>query len=136
MASDYLLRLDGIPGESKGRLNGLPISDFTSVPAASILGCNTGNINTVCDGLTFQTLSNPLFDAIIFRFTDVAGGNPGSTTYLFANGSFNSFGSYTSVNGDAFFTLSAVPEAATWLSLILGFGLVGMVLRRRRLRAA
>ena len=33
--------------------------------------------------------------------------------------------------GAGIFTLSAVPEAATWAMMILGFGVVGTALRRR-----
>lgn len=33
---------------------------------------------------------------------------------------------------DATFTLSAVPEPATWLTMIAGFGMIGAAMRRRR----
>jgi len=127
------MKFDDIKGESfAGKIGDLPISDFASVAAASLDRCTTGNVATVCDGLTFQTFSYPSFDALIFGFTDVAGGSRGVSTILFADGTFDAFGSYTSIDGSATLTLSAVPEVATWLMLIVGFGLVGSMLRRRR----
>lgn len=38
-------------------------------------------------------------------------------------------------NGDLILTQNGVPEPATWMSLILGFGLLGAALRRRRVLA-
>lgn len=38
-------------------------------------------------------------------------------------------------NGDLILTQNGVPEPATWMSLILGFGVVGAALRRRRVLA-
>ena len=38
-------------------------------------------------------------------------------------------------NGDVVLTQNGVPEPATWMSLILGFGLLGTALRRRRVLA-
>ncbi|KKC24972.1 hypothetical protein WP12_17185 [Sphingomonas sp. SRS2] len=36
----------------------------------------------------------------------------------------------------AYGTVSAAPDPATWMTLLLGFGIIGMSLRRRRTRAA
>lgn len=50
---------------------------------------------------------------------------------IFGNGTFLTVNSTAPIT--AFFSESAVPEPATWLTLILGFGLTGAAIRRRRL---
>lgn len=71
---------------------------------------------------------------------------PGQWQLLGANGTFTSQGGplnlayFDSNNGDNFgeitFTITAVPEAATWAMMIVGLGIVGGSLRVRRRSAA
>jgi hypothetical protein len=136
MPSDYLLTLDGVPGESASVGGTFPIADLTRFSAAQLDRCTTGNALTVCDGLSFETTSFPVYDAINFNFINLRDGTPGAISYLFAEGSFDGFGTSTSIDGLATLTISAVPEAATWLMLIVGFGVLGTMLRRRRRLAA
>lgn len=42
----------------------------------------------------------------------------------------------TKQNGDIYRLLGAVPEPATWTTMLVGFGLLGVMLRRRRRRTA
>lgn len=62
-----------------------------------------------------------------------AGGNFGYDD-LFDLGSFSSFGTYAGQNGGTMIVsaVGAAPEPGTWAMLILGFGVAGTALRRRR----
>jgi hypothetical protein len=90
------------------------------------------------DSITFYDLSDSgLFD-LVFGSTVLSfyGADIGSTGFL----SFPKSYSFTSaVNGNngagglGFLTVtSAVPEPATWAMMVLGFGAMGMAMRRRR----
>ena len=69
--------------------------------------------------VVFGSATDPSANGLV-TFTADAGKKLGSATFL-SNG----------VNSFEFDTLSAVPEPAAWGMMILGFGLVGGVLRRR-----
>jgi hypothetical protein len=78
-------------------------------------------------GLTF----GPDFGDNIFRDVNNNGVyDPGIDTYL--NSSFGEFSGYVPTYIHRAFIANAVPEPATWLQMIFGFGLVGSVLRRRQ----
>jgi hypothetical protein len=77
--------------------------------------------------------------------TPVVGGQipiPGSQVFAFTPGQFDSalFGIGALQGNDDFrvagFNVTALPEPSTWLMMILGFGLTGLVLQRRRRLAA
>ena len=128
------LKHDGIDQEPFARiLDDFPILDLTSVAASSLDRCTPGIVDTVGDSISFQTASLPSFDALTLNFRRLDGGT-GAATFLFADGSFDAIGSYTSIDGGATLTFSPVREAASWWMLIVGFGIAGMVLRRRRNR--
>ena len=77
-------------------------------------------------GLTF----GPDFGDDIFRDTNGNGvRDPGES---FLNSSFGEFSGYVPTYIHRAFIANAVPEPATWLQMIFGFGLVGSVLRRRQ----
>jgi PEP-CTERM motif len=66
-------------------------------------------------------------------------GTENSTTYIFRTNAtaFNNSGSFgiidgSTIQGAAFVPTSAVPEPATWGMMLLGFGGVGVAMRRRR----
>jgi len=91
--------------------------DFTSVVLTGVGGPYTFTIknNDGGDGLT---------DSAIFS------GLLGAGSYLLTI-TGNSFGN-AQFGGNTTLTTSDVPEAATWLSMLLGFGIIGAAARRRR----
>lgn len=92
---------------------------------------NDGEIflNGVTTGITL-TGSNTANFNVLHAFSITSGFVSGVNTLSFVN--FDS-GSPAAVRLDnAVLTANAVPEAATWVMLIAGFGLTGAVMRRRR----
>ncbi|MBW8744177.1 MAG: PEP-CTERM sorting domain-containing protein [Sphingomonas sp.] len=91
--------------------------DFTSVVLTGVGGPYTFTIknNDGGDGLT---------DSAVFS------GLLGAGSYLLTI-TGNSFGN-AQFGGNTTLTTSDVPEAATWLSMLLGFGIIGAAARRRR----
>lgn len=90
--------------------------DFTSVVLTGPGGPYTFNVtnNDSVDGLTDSAVFNGFLGAGSYLLTIIG--------HSFGNAQF---GGNTTVTSD-------VPEAATWLSMILGFGLIGGAARRRR----
>jgi hypothetical protein len=95
-------------------------------------------------GAVMTTGVPDLFDATIdYLVTGGTGLFLGASGWMFETGSFLRLanpqgpGFITDWTGTFSGTLSlpAIPEPATWSMLILGFGVVGMVARRRRARA-
>lgn len=132
------LKIEGVDGESSYALfrGAVPIADLASVSGTDFITCTTGDPLTVCDKLVFQTPQSPtgieLENLLVSSFVNLSTGAMGSRTYAFAPRSFDTLGTFTSIDGTAIVTLSAVPESGVWLMLIAGFGLVGTALRRRR----
>jgi len=91
--------------------------DFTSVVLTGVGGPYTFTIknNDGGDGLTDSAVFSGLLAAGSYLLT-IQGTSFGNAQ----------FGGNTTV------TTTAVPEAATWLSMLLGFGVVGAAARRRR----
>jgi hypothetical protein len=111
---------------------GLPIPDVTTLSGSAFTSCVLVNVNEICDSLVFQTAASTGSESISFNYEEITTGAIGSTTSFFAPGSFAGYGTFTSIDGDATLTISQVPEAATWLMLIIGFGLIGARMRRRQ----
>ena len=128
------MKYDGIKGEATATLPfaSPPLPAETLVPASSLTTCTTATPGTACFSMDFLNPTSGPFDSIIFTFANTTTGALDSATSEFAAGSFDGFGTFTSVDGGTTLTLSAVPEAGVWLMLIAGFGLVGTALRRRR----
>lgn len=135
MPFDALIVIEGVPGESDDasammrHFGPLPISDFTTFSGGSLQRC-TFPVHGFCDSIAFRTTSVPTYDGIDVNFFDFSG-TPKTLQILFAEGSFDAIGSYTSIDGSATLNIAPVPEVGTWLMLIIGFGLVGTALRRR-----
>jgi len=89
--------------------------DFTSVVLTGLGGPYNFTIrnNDNADGLTDSAVFNGFLDAGSYLLTISA--------HSFGNAQFA---------GNT--TLSAVPEAATWMSMVAGFGIIGGAARRRR----
>jgi hypothetical protein len=130
------IKFDGVDGEAWNTASSdrPPFRGVVTYTGLEVADCTTGDPSTVCFGFTFLPEASvwKLKDVIVSSFTDTTTGAMGSRVYRFETGSFSSFGSYTSLDNDATLTLSPVPEAATWLMLIIGFGLIGARLRRRQ----
>jgi hypothetical protein len=128
------IKYDGIKGEVVARFDGaLPVSDFTTLSGPALVGCSLFNPDEICSSLVFRTATTTTSsESISFNYEEFTTGAMGSTTSFFDAGSFAGFGTYTSRDGAATLTISQVPEAATWLMLIIGFGLIGARMRRRQ----
>jgi hypothetical protein len=127
------IKYDGVKGEAL-LFNpvGPPISDFTTLSGANIRGCTPVDPLELCSSVEFRTTSLPSSESISFNFVNSATGALSSSVSYFADGSFDGFGSFTSLDGNTMITMSPVPEAGVWLALILGFGVIGAMLRRQR----
>jgi len=95
----------------------------------------TASGGIVCTGVRFNPngagsdIVNIIFDPA------TTNGEPPAISGSFANGAFTTPGGYKSAGLVNALTVTAAPEAATWALMILGFGITGAALRRRR-RAA
>lgn len=69
------------------------------------------------------TIASGAFDTGQYSFADLSPGN--YTLAIF--GTNNAFGAYT-----ASYSVAAVPEAETWLMIVIGLGLVAFQLQRRQ----
>lgn len=88
---------------------------------------NFGNFNqtSLTDNGLGVPSGNP-FTTASFSFT---AGNSGALKFFFGTNSSDNIGILVDNIG---LDISAVPEPATWMTMILGFGLVGSALRRRQ----
>lgn len=132
VSADRLVRLSGLKLSYIDRNDTLQVYGVNADGSTVSLGFG-GDINTGLAGAA--------------SFTNVAA-NDGTTTLTFANTLMTAFDRYiftTRERGDAIYggdlgqgyridaiSGAAVPEPASWLMLIAGFGLVGTVLRRRQ----
>jgi hypothetical protein len=98
---DLQLALVGISGSTVGVLAGI-----SNTPIA-LFGLDTNTIAT--NGIDYVSIQGGLVGAVPFTLSGI---------------------NFQLTGGAGTFTLSAVPEAATWAMMILGFGAVGTALRR------
>jgi hypothetical protein len=121
-------------GEScAGNTCGL-INDIASVA----VGASTTPLFTLMDGVTFSltnitSIDRSVSNVLTFQGTGSFGGtlNGAGNTIVSTPGSFvfsTQGGTLTSFSA----TAVAVPEPATWALMLLGFGGIGMAMRRRR----
>lgn len=103
-----------------------------------------------------ETLGGDIDDAFVgFNVVNADNSGSGTANYFFAGGAFSAYGVYSNAGqpdpsgptgdggfvgnaGPATLTVSplAVPEPATWATMIAGFGLTGGAMRRRSQRRA
>jgi hypothetical protein len=134
---DGLIDIDAVPA--------VPIVDFTNVkvdaPAFGIFDFALPDLQLALAGVAGSTVGvlvgvnyTPValfgLDASTIAtngidYVSIQGGLIGATPFTLSGINFQLTG------GAGTFTLSAVPEAATWAMMILGFGAVGTALRRR-----
>lgn len=104
-------------------------------------GALTAMFNTVVSGFTFSNVTNSsgtatAFDALGNTLEVVNFANTGVATWGFAASGIKSIqfrsNSQFGVDNFSFTAAAGVPEPATWAFLILGFGLIGSAIRRRK----
>ncbi|GHF22817.1 hypothetical protein GCM10017044_16490 [Kordiimonas sediminis] len=102
-------------------------SDLGSAQYTNTFGFNITNVSGLIFGKDFS-LALPDIDTFYVTLT------PQTSTNFEVN-RLTIYGTgLTSIRGAEF--TSAVPEPATWLMMILGFGLIGVASRRRKMLAA
>jgi hypothetical protein len=127
------MKYEGIKGIAVARHDGgLPVPDATTLGGSAFTSCVLVNADESCDSMVFMTSQALPTESMSLNYFNAATGASGTTTSLFPTGSFSRFGRFTSIDGQSTLTISSVPEAATWLMLIIGFGVIGTRLRRRR----
>ena len=105
-----------------GTINGVPISGLFDIPGNPYYYLTSGP--TFLDGSGVRFNAGAAQNIAFFHQDNVA-----SNVYrVNGNGTISAFGPATSSRVAA---VSAVPEPATWLSMILGFGAIGFAMRRR-----
>ncbi|MES2753738.1 MAG: PEPxxWA-CTERM sorting domain-containing protein [Pseudomonadota bacterium] len=128
-----------------GTTPGTPL--FTSSPFALLSGTNTiSGINAATTAgqsyigyLTTYQVANPVSQAFLGIYSGGASYTGGNSAFL-SSAADPTGSAFTPRTDDLAFTatfapaVAAVPEPATWGLMILGFGAVGGVLRRRRTR--
>ena len=112
------------------------ITTDTIVPASALVSCSV----TSTAGPVACWQQEFAFDAVLFGVLSPIGG--GQINYFFPTGAFGAVGTYKTIYFHGFqdgtLVVSkvtagpGVPEPATWATLILGFGAVGSLVRRRR----
>ncbi len=119
-----VLTLTFAGGELSGTVGATTGSAQVSIPGDSFTAVTSDFLSFPPTTLTDFSIS---LSNVTPRFAFGGAGGLGTQT----NGRFNNF----TARGSGDFTGSAVPEPATWLMLVLGFGLVGFA-RRRQVRVA
>jgi hypothetical protein len=138
---DGLINLDTLPSvpvvdvtNVKADVPAFGITDFALPDLQFALAGFSGSIVGVFVGVNNNPLALFLLDASTIAtngssFVSIQGGLAQAVPFTLQGINFQLTG------GQGTFTLSAVPEAATWAMMILGFGVVGGTLRRRSNRA-
>ncbi len=121
------------------------VADGTEVEGPS-MACASHSLSTTCRSLFF-TLNTfdpgrgpPLVGDVLQYDVGLRGSGVGSL-FVYAPGTFHTPGIYNSSRDGATSTLTitdsaaAVPDPAIWLTMLLGFGALGMAMRGARLAA-
>ena len=100
-----------------------------TVPTENLSGCNEPGPGYLCDVLIPYGLEDPGFDA---AYVQTYG-----TPSLNGVGSFIGLGTATPYSQQVTFAkfslaTGSVPEPATWAMMLLGFGAIGVAMRRKR----
>jgi len=135
---------DGDAASSTGKVDSSTLSFSDTVTFRLASESDVSDIFTSLKGITSYTVSLFLNGAQLDTFSGGAGGSPSSasTTSVFDNLAASAAGQHYSLlisgagKGNATYfnalSVSAVPEADTWLMLIAGAGLIGFQLRRKQ----
>ena len=103
------------------------ISSDTFLSAAMLDNCN-------CDRVSFELDASGSDQSDTVAFTVLGGGT--TFFFFFADGSFEALGTHNSIEiNQGTLTISgpaSVPEPATWVMMLLGFGAVGFAMRHRK----
>ena len=117
--SDPLAGIYSISGDTS--TPGVIFSDTSNLTCiASVMGCTVGTVYNLIIGTTPSG-----FSAFGLPLTNLAAGD----YRLTINGISPNSGSFT---GNVRITTGAVPEPGTWALMLLGFGAVGLAMRRKR----
>jgi len=117
--SDPLAGIYSISGSTS--TPGVIFSDTSNLTCiASVMGCTVGTVYNLIIGTTPSG-----FSAFGLPLTNLAAGD----YRLTINGISPNSGSFT---GNVRITTGAVPEPGTWALMLLGFGAVGLAMRRKR----
>lgn len=123
------------------QFNAFTVSFTSAIAAFGFYGTDVGDVRspleiTLDAGLTSQrnfTVANTINGAnaslLFWGVTDVT--NP-FTTVTFGRSGADRFGFDDLTVGDARQVTGAVPEPATWAMMLVGFGLIGATVRRRK----
>ncbi len=97
--------------------------------ASAVVVCHDVTLFGDSDGLT----TGDLYDAVAFRYDD----GSASAFYYFPNLAFQVPGTYGDVNNPmtTITVVADIPEPGSWALMLLGLGLSGSILRRRRAAA-
>lgn len=114
-----------------GNPNGAPFPKVLEVGVAPTVDANGGTTRDYSFTSTTNTVSNMQWQTEHFTFT---ASQP--TAYLyFQNQGSNPLSPYGAALSNVKFS-AAVPETGTWAMMIIGFGLIGMAMRRRSSKVA
>jgi hypothetical protein len=117
--SDPLAGIYSISGDTS--TPGVIFSNTSNLTCiASVMGCTVGTVYNLIIGTTPSG-----FSAFGLPLTNLAAGD----YRLTINGISPNSGSFT---GNVRITTGAVPEPGTWALMLLGFGAVGLAMRRKR----
>lgn len=139
-ATQYLFTIDGL-STATGTLT---VQDPIALNGGSLITAITGNFNGQAitgllpinsfgsnDNLLFVA-QNPLLDFNGFSFT----GSFGNRNVYYQNAYHNFGDPFDNLTFSITAVTAGVPEPATWAMMLIGFGAIGVALRRRRRTSA
>lgn len=128
---------------------GLP--NYLFIPPSGLGSCTASNSSgpAACDYTIFQRsyVTSPYLVFNQIQFTVAGSGNIVGANAYFADGSFTKAGTYftlpaTTIDGPSArlivtdLNASAVPEPTSWAMMIIGFGVIGSAMRRKKVIAS